>query len=195
MVVDNGCDQSIINVNSFLIKSFAGELFNVGGALHSMRSSQLELVSDAFTLITLPDNTHVIFKLNQCFLDRDPSQTEALLQPHQARAFGVIVDDCASCHQGIDGDRGGQQLRIDDVSYPMHFDGGNVTIAFQNRQRRIYSTIQSLKSHPHVRMNHSNADIPVVLHPQLVALYRNGVVGWDIQHWTLWRRPSKTVRI
>ena len=43
MVVDNSCYQSIIDINSFLVKSFAGELFNVGGALHNMQSSQLEL--------------------------------------------------------------------------------------------------------------------------------------------------------
>ena len=123
MVVDNGCDQSIININSFLVQSFAGELFNVGGALHNMKSSQLELVSDAFTLVTLPDNLRIIFKINQCFLNRDPSQSEVLLQPHQARAFGVLVDDCASCHTGVNGERGGQRLVINDISYPMHFDG------------------------------------------------------------------------
>ena len=121
MVVDNGCDQSIINDNSFLIESFAGELFNVGGALHSMHLSQLELVSDTFTLVTLPDSSRVIFKLNQCSLDRDPSQTEALLQPHQERTFDVIVDDCVSCHLGIAGNRGDQQLHVDNISYPMHF--------------------------------------------------------------------------
>ena len=75
MVVDNGCDQSIINVNSFLMKSFAGELFNIGGALNSVYSSQLELVSEAFTLVTLSDNSHVIFQMNQCFLDQDLSQS------------------------------------------------------------------------------------------------------------------------
>ena len=68
MVVDNGCNQSIISINSFLVKSFAGELFNVGVALHNIQSSQLELVSDAFTLVTLPDNSRIIFKTNQCFL-------------------------------------------------------------------------------------------------------------------------------
>ena len=57
------------------------------------------------------------------FFDRDPSQSEAMMQPHQARAFGAIVDDCASCHLGIDRNRGGQQLLVDDVSYPMHFVG------------------------------------------------------------------------
>ena len=75
MVVDNGCDQSIINVDSFLIKSFAGELFNVDGVLNSMHVLQLELISEAFTLVTLPDNLHVIFQMNQCFLDQDLSQS------------------------------------------------------------------------------------------------------------------------
>ena len=98
LVIDNGCDQSIINLNSFLIQSFAGINYNVGGALHAMNSKSLELVNTAFTLVTLPDNTKVIFQINQAFLDRDPLQTEALLQPHQARSFGIIVDDCAERH-------------------------------------------------------------------------------------------------
>ena len=123
MVIDNGCDQSIINNNAFYVKSFAGVLYNVGGALHGMQASSLELVDKAYTLVTLPNVTNIILELNQCFLDRDPLQTEALLQPHQARAFGVIVDDCASCHLGPDGQSGGQCITIDAVSYPMHFDG------------------------------------------------------------------------
>ena len=67
MVVDNGCDQSIININYFLVKSFADKLFDIAGALHSMNPSQFELVSDAFTRVTLPDNSRVIFKMNQGF--------------------------------------------------------------------------------------------------------------------------------
>ena len=123
MVMDNGCNQSIINNNAFYVKYFAGVLYNVGGALHGMQASSLELDNEAYTLITLPDSTKIIVELNQCFLDRDPLQTEALLQPHQARAFGVIVDDCASCHLGSDGQPGGQCITVDDISYPMHFDG------------------------------------------------------------------------
>ena len=64
MVVDNGCDQSIININSFLIHSFAGVYFDVGGALHHMQSSCLQLVNSAFTLATLPDNSKVVFSIN-----------------------------------------------------------------------------------------------------------------------------------
>ena len=123
MVIDNGCDQSIINLSSFLIQSFAGVMYNVGGALHSMSASNLELVNEAFTLCTLCDNSKIIIKLNQCFLDRDPLQTEALLQPHQARAFGVIVDDCASCHLAPNNSPGGQCITVGDTSYKMNFDG------------------------------------------------------------------------
>ena len=53
MVVDNGCDQLIINMNPFFIKSFAGVLYNVGGALYDMKSSKLELVNDTYTLVHL----------------------------------------------------------------------------------------------------------------------------------------------
>ena len=88
-----------------------------------MAATNLELVSDAYTLVTLRNNSKVLFKLNQCFLDRNPKQTEALLQPHQMRAFGVVVDDCASCHLGPSLKPGGQCLTIADTSYGMHFDG------------------------------------------------------------------------
>ena len=107
MVIDNTCDQSIININAFYVTSFAGVLYNVGGALQGMSSSSLELVNEAYTLTILPNNDKVIFMLNQCFLDRYPLQTEALLQPHQARAHDVIVDNWATCHVGSTGNPGG----------------------------------------------------------------------------------------
>ena len=31
MVIDNGCDQTIININSFLIQSVTGAYVNIGG--------------------------------------------------------------------------------------------------------------------------------------------------------------------
>ena len=123
MVIDNGCDQTIINNNSFLVQSFAGVIFNVGGALQGMSSSNLELVNEAYTLATLCDSTKVLFKINQCLLDRDPMQTEALLQPHQMRAYGVVVDDCAKCHISTNGQAGSQQITVGNKCYPMNFDG------------------------------------------------------------------------
>ena len=60
IITDSGCDQSIINLNSFLVQSFTGIYYNVGGALQGMHSNDLEIVSDAFTLCTLPDDTKVL---------------------------------------------------------------------------------------------------------------------------------------
>ena len=83
LVVDNGSDQTIININSFLIQSFAGIHYSVGRALNIITPSTLELVNESFTLATLPNKSKAIFQINQVFLDRDPLRTEALLQPHQ----------------------------------------------------------------------------------------------------------------
>ena len=107
LVIDNGCDQSIISINSFVVNTFTGVLFNVGGALGSMKSTNLEIVNDAFTVAILDDNTPVLLRFNQALLDLNPNQEESLLQPHQARANGVIIDDCASCHIGTDGNPSG----------------------------------------------------------------------------------------
>ena len=68
MIIDNGCEQTIINSNSFLVQSFAGVIFNVGGALQGMSSSNLELVNEAYTLANLCDSTKVLFKINHFFL-------------------------------------------------------------------------------------------------------------------------------
>jgi hypothetical protein len=64
LIIDNGCDQKNVNINAFLIQSHAGIYYNVGGLLHAMTSSNLELVNDAFTLVTLPNNDKIIFHIN-----------------------------------------------------------------------------------------------------------------------------------
>jgi hypothetical protein len=78
LISDSGCDQTIINLNAFLIQTYTGEYFNIGGALQGMKSSDLELVNDAYTLATLPDGEKIVLKINQALCDNDPFQTEAL---------------------------------------------------------------------------------------------------------------------
>ena len=98
LFIDNGCNQSIINLNSFLILSFAGVHFTVGGSLNNTGSTNLELVNSHYILVTLENNYNFIFIINQAFLDRYPDQTDTLIQPHQMRPFGVGVDDCSKRH-------------------------------------------------------------------------------------------------
>ena len=76
-----------------MIETYAGTFFNVDGALFNMKYNNLELVNDCYTVAMLPSNKLVILKTNQCLLDKEPYQHESLLQPHQTRAFGVIIND------------------------------------------------------------------------------------------------------
>ena len=123
LLIDNGCDISIISKNSFLIQTLTGIFYNVDGALHNMHASNLQLVSNCFTLAILPSNTLIILKLNNCLLDNNESQTESLLQPHQARAFGVVVNDVAKRHPAMDDKQGSQCISIGADTLPLHFDG------------------------------------------------------------------------
>ena len=103
-VVDSSCDQCIINKSPFIIKVYSGEYFNITGALPYMTTgTTLELVSEAYTVLVRHDSDNVLVQLNQVLLNRDPDQTESLLQPHQLRASGVLVDDVPTCHTASDG--------------------------------------------------------------------------------------------
>ena len=127
LLIDNGCDISIISKNSFLIQTLTGIFYNVDGALHNMHASNLQLVSNCFTLAILPSNTLIILKLNNCLLDNNETQTESLLQPHQARAFGVVVNDVAKRHPAMDGKQGSQCMSIRADSLPLLSMGGSVS--------------------------------------------------------------------
>ena len=122
-MVDNGCDQSIINVNLFVVQSFTGEYIYIGGALSTMNSSNLELVNEAFTLAILDNGKKIILKMNQALLDLSNTQSEALVQPHQLHDFGVVIDDCAACHIASNGTHGGQSIVVGNTTIPLHFDG------------------------------------------------------------------------
>lgn len=123
MVINDGCDEYIINVSSFLIQSFDGVMYNGGGPLNNMSASNLKLVNKAFTLCTFGDKSRIILKLNQYFWGRDPLQTEALLQPHQVRKFGVIIEDCTSFHLDPNDANDGQCITNGTTYYGINFDG------------------------------------------------------------------------
>ena len=123
-VVDSGCDQCIINIKSFLIKSYSGVYFSITGALACMTSGlTLELVSEAYTLLVCPNGDKVLVELNQVLLDRNPDQAESLFQPHQLCASGVLVDDVPACHIASDGKPGNQCVQVVDQKIPLYFDG------------------------------------------------------------------------
>ena len=89
-----------------------GVYFTVHGALQGRMSSgntMLEVVN-GYTLATLRDGHKYIIVVNQTLLDRDPRQTESLLQPHQCHAYGTAVDECSILHTDVHGEKGTQQI-------------------------------------------------------------------------------------
>ena len=91
----------------------------------------LEVVSAA-TLVTLEDKTKIILVIHQALCDESSNQTEALLQPHQCRAHGVAIDDCAKRHQHIDGSHGEQCIQVLDSKIPLFYDGFKCYISTSN---------------------------------------------------------------
>lgn len=123
-IFDSGCDNSLINLNSFIVQNYLGIKYNLKGALSGMGNAQvLELANNCLTKIVCK-NTSFIGVVNQCLVDPDPDQTETLLQPHQLRAHGVLfLDDIPPCHMRIDGTPGTLRLKVGETEIPLYFDG------------------------------------------------------------------------
>ena len=147
LIMDNGCDQFIVNINAFLVETHLGVYFTVGGALYGMYSSDLELVNNAYTMVPQESGEHIILRINQAFPDTSESQFEFLLQPHQALAFGVAIDDVAMRHNDRHGNPGGQCIVADDQKIDLRFDGWKCYLHL------FKPTPQDLQIHHHVHMN------------------------------------------
>ena len=74
LLINNGYDISIISKNYFSNLTFTGILFNVDGALHNMKSKNSQLINDCYATVILPSNKLVVIEINQCLLDKTPSQ-------------------------------------------------------------------------------------------------------------------------
>jgi hypothetical protein len=172
LIIDNGCDQTIININSYLIVTHTGIFYNVDGALDCMSSSKLELVNNCYTVATFPNKPPVLLKINQALLDTNPLQTEALLQPHQARAFGVIVDDCARRHCSAIGKPGGQCITIGKDVLPLHFDGWKCYL--HTRQ----PSSQEMKTLPVYELTS-----PFAYNPQSSKIRRVSTIDVGVEEW------------
>ena len=120
---DSGCDQCVLSAQSFCVTHKSGIFFNLSGALHGMQSSKGLKLFDVCTFVTLKSGAKFIMHVDQGLLDLNPLQMESLLQPYQARANGVIVDDVCKRHKGVDGQLGTQCIYVDGHELPIHFDG------------------------------------------------------------------------
>ena len=74
LLINNGYDISIISKYYFSNLTFTGILFNIDGALYNMNSNNLQSVHDYYATVIFPSNKLVVIKINQCLLDKTPSQ-------------------------------------------------------------------------------------------------------------------------
>ena len=100
----------------------------------------LELCNVA-TKAVFADGRSCILILNQFMLDENPQQTESLLNPHQARAHQVMIDDKAVTHRRVDGNFGTQHFVVEGTSFPLHFDGYKMFISICEPTHADYETL------------------------------------------------------
>ena len=124
LILDSGCDQSIITISSFSIFNLSGEFYNVKGADEKWEAVPMQLGSGA-TLATTESGEKYILIINQALINTNPVQKEALLQPHQVRQHNVCIDECSKRHKKEDGSQGTQSITVpaDDTRILCSFDG------------------------------------------------------------------------
>ena len=104
----------------------------------------LEVV-DAVTKITLQDGKSFLLQMNPSLIDPCPDQRESLLQPHQSRAHGVLIDDFPLQHRQIDGSCGSQCVQVLDTVLPLTFDGLKCLFQIQKPTSDNISELPRLK--------------------------------------------------
>ena len=97
-------------------------MFNVRGAFDGESDSHVMQLVDVVTMVQFESEQKMV-QVNQCLLDTDNTNAEFLLQPHQLRDYGVIVNDVSRTHLGPGGELGKQSITVGETTYPLSFDG------------------------------------------------------------------------
>ena len=97
-------------------------MFNVRGAFDGESDSHVMQLVDVVTMVQFESEQKMV-QVNQCLLDTDKTNAEFLLQPHQLRDYGVIVNDVSRTHLGPGGELGKQSITVGETTYPLSFDG------------------------------------------------------------------------
>ena len=89
-----------------MILQRSGVFYDLVGALPSMEADEAMEVVNGVSIATLSDGSYCSIVVNQALLNPTLTHYESLLQPHQCRAHGVIVDDTPTRYLGADGHPG-----------------------------------------------------------------------------------------
>ena len=118
----------------------------MNGVMSNMRSEDALQVVDVAILITNPyTNNKIIGILNQSLLLRDENCIESLLQPHQARCFGTVIDDCCKHHMSTGGKPGTQSIQVPGHEIPLLFDGWKSYLLISKPTEEDMTTLEKIE--------------------------------------------------
>ena len=148
LIMDNGCDQSIVNISAFLVETHLGVYFTVRGAFKGMHSSDLELVNNAYTVVQQESGeltrlflTQMIVNLKLCFnlIKHAPLVWQLMMLPSSIMIGMAILVVSALLLMA---------RRLTSILMD-----GSAICGFVNLLLRICRSIVSLTSRHRVRMN------------------------------------------
>ena len=146
LVIDSGCDQTMIHSSVCHVLSFTNQYFKINGVMSTMKSESNLQVVNAAVLITNPYNKiKIIGVINQSLLFCDENCSESLLQPHQARCFGTVIDDCCKHHLSTDGKPGTQAIHVPGHKIPLLFDGWKTYLLVSKPSEEDLATLERVE--------------------------------------------------
>lgn len=146
LVIDSACYQSMIHSSACHVLNFTSQYFKRNSVMSSMRSDDALKVVNAAILITNPyNNNKIIGILNQSLLLRDENCTESLLQPHQARCFGTVINDCCKHHMSTGKKAGTQSIYVPGHQIPLMFDGWKTYLWISRSTEEDLATLERVE--------------------------------------------------
>ena len=99
IVLDSGTEATVAGGGGWVVHSYVNKTGTFGGAMPSMQHCSLP-IANLITAVETETGESILIGLGGAAYDNSPEATEALLNTHDLRDNGVIVDDKAKVHGG-----------------------------------------------------------------------------------------------
>ena len=99
IVLDSGTEVTVAGGGGWVVHSCVHKTGTFGGAMPSMQHCSLP-IANLITAIETETGESILIGLGGAAYDKSPEATEALLNTHDLRDNGVIVDDKVKVHGG-----------------------------------------------------------------------------------------------
>lgn len=123
-IVDGGADTGL-NGSAYIFMEHTLRKANVTGYDSAMVTKGLPIGTSVTAAEDSNGDTVILLQNEQ--IDYT-SQSNSMLAPNQLRHFGIDIDDCPSCYD-VEGRRGRQSIKLEDVEIPFTYSRGLILLA------------------------------------------------------------------